>query len=69
MTVAILTAAEQPVAQEHEEVEQQSGGTQPIGDQDELEAAAAEPPRQLQRMDATPDLFDWSERINEAFSL
>ena len=62
-------AAEQPVVQEQEEVEQQSGGTQPIGDQDELEAAAAEPPRQLQRMDATPDLFDWSERINEAFSL
>lgn len=42
-------------------------GTQPIPGSDEEEAAAAEPPAQLRRMDATPDLFDWSQRIDDAF--
>ena len=43
-------------------------GTQAIPGSDEEEAAAAEPPQQLRRMDATPDLFDWSQRIDDAFN-
>lgn len=41
--------------------------TCPIMISDEDEAAAAEPPAQMQRMDAEPDLFDWQQRIDSLF--
>lgn len=39
----------------------------PATDEDELEAATAEPPHQLQRMDAEEDLFNWQQRIDSLF--
>ena len=63
---SIATAATGQQAEQHAEEQQDEVATYML--EDLAEAAAAEPPRQLQRMDAEPDLADWQSRVDALFN-